>query len=102
MALFSFNPLSVNSLECVSLNNQKCKIRSEIISVNTDESVFNPYRIAINKCKGSCNTINDPHAKLCVPDIIKNVKMSKYLIVFQELMRQDIQSGTKLVNANAD
>ena len=26
----------------------------------------------MNNCKGSCNTINDPYAKLCVPDIIKN------------------------------
>ena len=58
MNFFSFNPLnailsSVNSLECVSINNQKCKIRSEIISVNIDEPVFCPYSITINKCKGS-------------------------------------------------
>ena len=25
MAFFSFNVLSVNSLECVSMNNQECK-----------------------------------------------------------------------------
>ena len=32
---------------------------------------FYPYSITINKCKGSCNTINDPYAKLCVPNTIK-------------------------------
>ena len=52
------------------MNNQECKIRSEII--NTNEPMFYPYSIKINKCKGSCNTINDPYAKLCVPDTIKN------------------------------
>ena len=60
---FSYNVLNVNSLECVSVNNQKCKIRSEIINVNTNEPMFYPYSITINKCKGSCNTINDPYAK---------------------------------------
>ena len=61
------------------MNNQECKIRTEIISVNTNEPMFYPYSIKINKCKGSCNTINGPYAKLCDPDTIKNI-MSKYLI----------------------
>ena len=70
---------SVNSLKCVSMNNQECKIRTEIINLNTNEPMFYLYIIKINKCKGSCNTINDPYAKICVPDEIKK-KNSKYLI----------------------
>ena len=38
----TFSPLSVNSLEYVSMNHQKYKIRSEIIDVNTNEPVFYP------------------------------------------------------------
>ena len=34
--------------------------------------MFYPYSIDINKCKGSCNKINVPYAKICVPDEIKN------------------------------
>ena len=49
MTFFNFSRLSVNSLECVSINNQKCKIRSEIISVNTNEPMFYPYSIKIKK-----------------------------------------------------
>ena len=60
MTFFSFNVLNVSSLEYVSTNNQECKIRSEIINVNTNEPMFYPYSITINKCKGSCDTINDP------------------------------------------
>ena len=75
MAFFNFNLLNVNSLKCVSMNNQECKIRSEIINVNTNEPMFYPYSITINKCKGSCNTINDSYAKLCVPDTIKNINV---------------------------
>ena len=36
MIFFSFNPSNVNSLECISIQNQELKIRSKIINVNTD------------------------------------------------------------------
>ena len=77
MTLINFNLSNVNSLKCVSMNNQECKIRPEIINPNTNEPMFYPYSIKINRCKGSCNTINDPYAKICVPNQIKdtNVKV---------------------------
>ena len=77
----AFSSLSVNPLECVSMNNQKCKIRSEIISVNTDEPVFYPYNFTKNQCKGSCNTINDPYAKVCVPNTIKNINVKVFNLI---------------------
>ena len=45
MKFFNLNPLNVNSLECVSMNNQECKIRSEIININNNEPVFYPFSI---------------------------------------------------------
>ena len=75
ITFFNFNLSNVNSLECVSINNQECKMRSEIINVNTTEPLFYPYIITINKYKGSYNTINDPYVKLCVPDTIKNINV---------------------------
>ena len=38
--------------------------------------MFYPYSIKVNKCSGSCSNINDPYAKLCVPDIIKNINVN--------------------------
>ena len=73
-----FNLSNVNSLECVSMNNQECKIITEIINLNTNEPMFYPYSIKINRCKGSCSTINDPYTKICVPGKIKkntNIKV---------------------------
>ena len=61
-----------------SANDQKCEVRSEIVNINTNEPVFYPYSIKINKCKGSCNTINDPCAKICVPDQIKNTNVKVF------------------------
>ena len=43
------------------MNNQECKIRPEIINVNRNEPTFYPYSIY-------------PYAKLCVPDVAKNIK----------------------------
>ena len=65
------------------MNNQYFKTRSEIINVNTNEPMFYPYSIKINKCKGSCNTINDSYAKICVSDTIKNT----YVKVFNLMTR---------------
>ena len=61
MTVFSSNVFNVNSLECVSMNNQECKIIPEIINLNTNKPMFYPYSIKINKCKGSCDTVNDPY-----------------------------------------
>ena len=66
-----FNLSYVNSLECISMNNQECKARPKIIDVNNNEPVFYPYSIKVSKCSGSWSNINDPYAKLCVPDIVK-------------------------------
>ena len=71
-------PIKVNSLECISMNNQKRMSRPKIMDINPNELVFFPYSIKINKCSGSCNNINDPFAKLCVPNIIKNINVKVF------------------------
>ena len=76
--ILNATPSSVNSLECASMNNQEYKIRPEIININTNEPIFYPYSIKIKKCKGSCNSINYPCAKLCVPDTIKNINVTVF------------------------
>ena len=48
-------------LNCISMNNQVCKVRPGIINVNSTETVFYPFSIKISKCSGSCNNINDPY-----------------------------------------
>ena len=101
---FIFNLPNINSLECVSINNQKCNIRSEIINVNTNKPIFYPYNIKINRCKCSCNTISDPYAKIRVPDNIKktNVKVFNIMSRTNETRHIEWQSGMKLVNVNID
>ena len=64
---------SCNALKCFSMNNKECKLRPKIINIiNSNEPTFYLYSIKVNKCSGSNNTINDPYAKICVSDAVKN------------------------------
>ena len=49
MTLFSRSVLNVALLKCVSINNQECKIRPVIMSINNEEPSFYPYSVEINK-----------------------------------------------------
>ena len=73
--VFSSNVLKVNSLECVSISNQEFKVRPKILHINSNEPSFHPYCVKINKCSSSCSNINDLYAKLCVPDVVKNLNV---------------------------
>ena len=59
------------------MSNQECRVRPEIININSNEPSFYPYSVKISKSSGSCNNLNDPSSKWCVPDVVKitNVKV---------------------------
>ena len=60
------------------MNNQECKTRPQVVNVNGDEPVFLPFSTETSKCSSSCNNINYPYAKICVPDIIKNLNVKVF------------------------
>ena len=64
-----FNIIKTKALECVSVVNQKCMLRPKILDVNegVGEALFYPYNVLVNKCSGSCNTLDNPISKICVP-----------------------------------
>ena len=72
-----FGIIKTKALECVSVVNQKCMSRPKILDINEGigEALFYPYKVLVNKCSGSCNTLDNPMSKICVPKIVKNVNM---------------------------
>ena len=60
------------------MKNQECKRRPQVINVKRDEPVFFPFSIETRKCSCSCNSISYPYAKICVPDIIKNLNVKVF------------------------
>ena len=67
-----------NALDCISMKNQECKVRPEIININSNKPFFYPFSIKTSKCSGSCNNINDSYARICVPDIVKNLNVKVF------------------------
>ena len=74
----SVNSLNAIPLSYISMSNQICKARPEIINVNNNNPIFYPFSIKTNKCTGSCNNINDPYAKICVPDVVKDLNVKVF------------------------
>ena len=72
---------SVNSLSRISMNNQECKSKPQVVNVNGDEPVFFPFSIKASKCSGSCNNINQPYATICVPDVVKNWNVKVFNLI---------------------
>ena len=60
-----------NSLSCITMKNQECKARPQVVNVNGDEPVFFLFSIKTSKCSVSCNNINHPYAKICVSNVVK-------------------------------
>ena len=42
---------------------------------------FFPFSIETSKCSGSCNNICYPYAKMCVPDVVKNLNVKVFSLM---------------------
>ena len=60
------------------MSNRECKVRPKIININSNEPSFYPYSVKISKFSGSCNNINDPYAKMCILDVVKDVNLKVF------------------------
>ena len=63
------------------MNNQACKIRPEIINVNSNEPAFYTFIVKTSKCSGRCHNINDLYAKVCVPDVVKDLNIKVFSLM---------------------
>ena len=77
--------MSATSLNCISIKNQEFKARPKIININSNNPTFYPFSIKTNKCSGNCNNINNPYAKFCVPDVIKDLNVKVFNLMSRTL-----------------
>ena len=80
LAISLFSIIKTKALECVSVVNKKCMPRPKILDVNegVGEALLYLYNVLVNKCSGSCDTLDNPMAKMFVPNIIKRTNMKVY------------------------
>ena len=65
MMFFSCSLPSKSLLKCIPMTNQECKVRPEIVNVNSDEPTFYLFSIKTSKCSGSCNNQWSVCKKVC-------------------------------------
>ena len=74
-----------NQTKCVSLSNQKCEIQRTLIKLHPNEYSQElhqyPFAVKLDRCFGSCNTLNDLSNKVCVPNKTKDLNLSIFNII---------------------
>ena len=63
------------------LKNQECGVKK--VSIDDDYMTF-PYKIGVDKCVGSCNDVEKPYFKVCLPDVVKNVSVKVFGLFSQQ------------------
>ena len=81
-----------SALNCISLKKQECKVRPEIVNVSSNNPIFYPFSVKINSCSGNCNSINDPYAKICVSDVVKNLNVKAFNLTSRSNESRSIKS----------
>ena len=65
-------------LNCISMKNQECKTRLQVVNINSNNPISYPCSIKTSKCSGNCNNINNPYSKICVPNLIKDLNVKVF------------------------
>ena len=74
--------LSSNSkrpIQCVSLTNRSCEAKPTLVDINSNETLFYPCTVNVNKSGRRCNTVDDAHMLEFVFQNNMNVKVFNLL-----------------------
>ena len=74
-----------NHKKCVSLSNQKCEIQPTLIHLHSNECSqefhYYPFSVKLDRCTGSCNTLNVLSNKVCVPNETEDLNLSVFNMI---------------------
>ena len=67
------------------LSNQKCLTQPILINIHLNEysQEFNyyPFAVKLDRCVGSCNTLNDLSNKVCIPNETEDLNLSVFNMI---------------------
>ena len=74
-----------NHTKCVLLSNQKCLTQPTLINLHPNEYDqefhYYPFSVKLDRCAGSCNTLNDLSNKVCVPNKTEDLNLSVFNMI---------------------
>ena len=69
------------AIKCASKNNEPCLIRPTLIDLNFDELHYYPFIICMSKYNRSCNTVEDPFGRICVPNKMEDLDLKVFHMI---------------------
>ena len=74
-----------NHTKCISFSNQKCMIQPTLLNLHPNEYSqglhYYPFAVNLDKCVGSCNTLNDLSNKICVPNKTEDLNLNMFNMI---------------------
>ena len=74
-----------NHTNCVLLSDQKCMIQPTLTDLHPNEYsqewYYYPFAVKLNRCVGSCNTLNDLSNKVCAPNKPEDLNLSVFNMI---------------------
>ena len=74
-----------NNTKCMSLSNQECMTKPTLINLHPSgysrESYYSPFSVNLDRCVGSCNTLNDLPNKVCGPNKTEDLNLSVFNMI---------------------
>ena len=67
--------------KCMSLNDEPCLVRPNLIDLNPNELYYYPFMVSLDRCDGSCNTLDYPSDRLCVPNRAEDVNLNVFKMI---------------------
>ena len=69
-----------NHTKWISISNQKCMIQHSLINLHPNEYSqilhYCPFTVKLDKCVGSCNTLNDLSNKVYLPNEMEDLNLT--------------------------
>ena len=74
-----------NRTKCISLSNQKCEIQPTLINLHpneyNEELHYYPFAVKLDRCIGSCNTLNHLSNKACLSNKTEGLNLSAFNMI---------------------
>ena len=78
--------VSVSSY-CLLLKNQECGVRKVVVD---NQCMTFLHKIKVHKCIRSCNDIQNPYFKVCLPEAVKSVSVKRFDLISKKSVLKNI------------
>ena len=61
-----------------------------LFDINSNEILFSSFTVSVNKCGGTCNTIDNPYARIYVSNKVKRINLKVFSLMLRVNERRSL------------